>query len=69
MFNAFLPKLLEKRLEKMTPKPSGVRSVAGFRSAESSLEASLWDVVVYSIGGCPGAIVSTLLKGDRTELD
>lgn len=66
MFNAFLPKLLEKRLEKM---PSDVRSVAGFRSAESSLEASLWDVVVYSIGGCPGAIVSTLLKGESTELD
>lgn len=63
MFNAFLPKLLEKRLEKMTPKPSSVRSVAGFRSAESSLEASLWDVVIYSIGGCPGAILGAYLVG------
>jgi hypothetical protein len=61
MFNAFLPKLLEKRLEGMNPELSLGRSAAGIRSAESSLEDSLWDVVIYSIGGCPGAIVSALV--------
>lgn len=59
MFNAFLPTLLEKRLERMTPRPSLVRSAAGIQPGKSSLEDSLWDVVIYSIGGCPGAIVSS----------
>lgn len=45
MFNVFLPKLLEY-------SPSGP-AVA----APKSLEESLWDVVVFTIGGCPGAIV------------
>jgi len=30
-------------------------------SAKSSLEDSLWDVVIYSIGGCPGAILGAYL--------
>ena len=59
MFNAFLPKLLEKRLEGMSPVSSLMRTGAGTQSKESSLEDSLWDVVIYSIGGCPGAIVSS----------
>ncbi len=45
MFNVYLPKLLEGRGNSdggTEPKP---------------LEESLWDVVIYSIGGCPGAIV------------
>jgi len=41
--------------------PSRERSTAGTRSAESSLEDSLWDVVMYSIGGCPGAILGAYL--------
>lgn len=48
---------------------SGVKSTVGVQSAESSLEDSLWDVVIYSIGGCPGAIVSTLRKNRHTELN
>jgi len=56
MFNVFLPKLLEKRLGGMEPG-----STVGARSAESSLEDSLWDVVIYSIGGCPGAILGAYL--------
>ena len=63
MFNAFLPILLEKRLERMTPELSRVRSVAD----KSSLEDSLWDVVMYSIGGCPGAIVSASALDDVTD--
>jgi hypothetical protein len=63
MFNAFLPKLLEKRLEGMNPMPSRARSVAN----KLSLEDSLWDVMMYSVGGCPGAIVSDFMRDDLTE--
>ena len=45
MFNVYLPKLLETR----GIDPNG---------APKSLQDSLWDVVIYSLGGCPGAIVS-----------
>lgn len=44
MFNVFLPKLLETG-----PK--------GGASAPKTLEQSLWDVVIFTIGGCPGALV------------
>jgi hypothetical protein len=44
MFNVYLPKLLEtRRLETF--------------AKTSSLERSLWDVVIFTIGGCPGAVV------------
>ncbi len=46
MFNVYLPKLLE------------TRSSPGDGGAPKSLTESLWDVVIYSVGGCPGAIVS-----------
>lgn len=46
MFNVYLPKLLETR---SSPGDGGV---------PKSLTDSLWDVVIYSVGGCPGAIVS-----------
>lgn len=45
MFNVFLPKLLETR-----PTGGGV-------TAPKTLEETLWDVVIFTIGGCPGAIV------------
>lgn len=48
MFNVFLPKLLETR------PTVGITSVAPAKT----LEDSLWDVVIFTIGGCPGAIVS-----------
>ena len=44
MFNVYLPKLLEGR--------------GGDDGAAKSLEDNLWDVVIYTVGGCPGAIVS-----------
>ena len=44
MFNVFLPKLLETR-----------RVVTQVETA--SLERTLWDVVIFTIGGCPGALV------------
>ncbi|TBU48542.1 MFS general substrate transporter [Dichomitus squalens] len=48
MFNVYLPKLLETR----GIDPNG---------APKSLEDSLWDVVIYSLGGCPGAILGAWL--------
>ena len=48
MFNVYLPKLLETRRE---------ISVAN----TASLERTLWEVVIFTIGGCPGAVVRTLL--------
>ena len=47
MFNVYLPKLLETRR---------VISVA----ETTSLEKTLWEVVIFTIGGCPGAVVRTL---------
>lgn len=46
MFNVFLPKLLETRSESEDPS-----------AAPKGLADSLWDVVIYALGGCPGAIV------------
>ncbi|KAG6835928.1 hypothetical protein H0H93_013263 [Arthromyces matolae] len=45
MFNVFLPKLLEAR---------GSEDVIA--SEAKSLDESLWDVVIFTVGGCPGAI-------------
>ena len=44
MFNVYLPKLLETR-----------RVATQVETA--SLERTLWDVVIFTIGGCPGALV------------
>ena len=47
MFNVYLPKLLE----------------TGTSEANStkSLEDSLWDLLIFTLGGCPGAIVCCLV--------
>ncbi|KAI0269991.1 major facilitator superfamily domain-containing protein [Gloeopeniophorella convolvens] len=47
MFNVYLPKLLE------------ARNSAGIQS--KSLEGTLWDVVIFTIGGCPGAMLGAWL--------
>ncbi|PPR06313.1 hypothetical protein CVT24_001025 [Panaeolus cyanescens] len=44
MFNVFLPKLLE------------TRGKTGASGDDKSLEESLWDVVVFTLGGTPGAL-------------
>ncbi|KAH9959805.1 major facilitator superfamily domain-containing protein [Russula dissimulans] len=48
MFNVYLPKLLETR---------HVVSIA----ESASLERILWDVVIFTIGGCPGAVLGAWL--------
>jgi hypothetical protein len=47
LFNVYLPKLLETR---RVVKPGDTKS----------LEKTLWEVVIFTIGGCPGAIVSSI---------
>ncbi|TFK26851.1 MFS general substrate transporter [Coprinopsis marcescibilis] len=62
MFNVFLPTLLEKG--------TGEGSMAGLNTGGTpdpragipkSLEQTLWDVVIFTIGGCPGAILGAWL--------
>ncbi len=57
MFNVYLPKLLETRSPSSDPN-----------RAPKSLEDSLWDVVIYSLGGCPGAIVSLFHLGGYCDV-
>ncbi|KAJ7143606.1 MFS general substrate transporter [Mycena crocata] len=45
MFNVFLPKLLE----------------SGGGTGSESIEGSLWDVLVFTLGGCPGALLGAKL--------
>ncbi|KAI0322023.1 MFS general substrate transporter [Amylostereum chailletii] len=47
MFNVYLPKLLE------------ARSSQG--AEPKTLEGTLWDVVIFTIGGCPGAVLGAWL--------
>lgn len=54
MFNVYLPKLLE------TSSAVGMAA-----DTPKTLEDSLWDVVIFTIGGCPGAIVSVLVISGR----
>jgi hypothetical protein len=44
MFNVYLPKLLETRRKTDVGPPK-------------TLEDTMWDVVIFTLGGCPGAIV------------
>jgi len=59
MFNVFLPKLLESGSGSGTSVSTNPETGQDGQSpGGKSLEASLWDVVIFTIGGCPGAIVS-----------
>jgi len=50
IFNVFLPKLLE------TSSHVGERIMAA-----KTLDESLWDVVIFTIGGCPGALLGAYM--------
>ncbi|KAG6812306.1 hypothetical protein H0H92_003479 [Tricholoma furcatifolium] len=56
MFNVFLPKLLETG--------SGATKSMEITEAKT-LEESLWDVVIFTIGGCPGPILGAWLIESR----
>ena len=71
MFNVFLPKLLETRRHHDamgrggregggSVGVSGGVGVAAAAAESASLERTLWDVVIFTIGGCPGAVVRFL---------
>ncbi|KAI5118798.1 hypothetical protein M0805_005140 [Coniferiporia weirii] len=49
MFNVFLPKMLEMN--------SGGR----IDETPKTLEETMWDVVIFTIGGCPGAIIGAYM--------
>jgi hypothetical protein len=50
MFNVYLPKLLE------------TRRVESLAKTTSSLERTLWEVVIFAVGGCPGAVVRSVFS-------
>jgi hypothetical protein len=47
MFNVYLPKLME---------------TAGGAAEQKTITESLWDVVIFTIGGCPGALASNFRR-------
>lgn len=53
MFNVFLPTFLEYR--------SGENSASESSGEPSSLSGPLWEVVIFTLGGCPGALVGAYL--------
>jgi len=48
LFNLFFPKLVELRLGKHA-------------GGDNSLQSTLWDVVIYTLGGTPGSLVGLRL--------
>ncbi|KAI0290320.1 major facilitator superfamily domain-containing protein [Multifurca ochricompacta] len=57
MFNVYLPKLLETRAFSSSSWKSRNRNLMEAKS----LERTLWDVVIFTIGGCPGAVLGAWL--------
>ncbi|KIK69824.1 hypothetical protein GYMLUDRAFT_151542 [Collybiopsis luxurians FD-317 M1] len=53
MFNVFLPKLLESSSGSSSNNDAGI--------VPKTLEESLWDVVIFTLGGCPGAILGAYM--------
>ncbi len=66
MFNVYLPKLLETRQGDMrTSAPRQTPSQAHVQGMDA-LERTLWEVVIFTIGGCPGAVVRYLCRACRS---
>lgn len=55
MFNVYLPKLLEYRSR--TPRPPSQDPTGNSPQGNNDLEGPLWEVVLFTLGGCPGALV------------
>jgi len=49
MFNVYLPKLLESRNVNVS-------------TVDHSLEKTMWDIVIFTLGGCPGALLGAWLQ-------
>ncbi|KAL0060024.1 hypothetical protein AAF712_013203 [Marasmius tenuissimus] len=54
MFNVYLPKLLET-------SSASFAEEATLPSNPKTVEETLWDVVIFTIGGCPGAILGAYM--------
>jgi len=50
MFNVYLPKLLENRVPTVN------------KSENNELERTMWDIVIFTLGGCPGALLGAWLQ-------
>jgi hypothetical protein len=55
MFNVYLPTLLEARSQR-AGKGGGEDGV-GVGVGEGNYIDTLWEMVLYALGGCPGALV------------
>jgi hypothetical protein len=56
MFNVYLPTLLEVRSKKASEDRGGGGAVGGGAGQDDYVDA-LWEIVLYALGGCPGALV------------
>jgi len=61
MFNVYLPKLLETRQGSVSGSSLGQTPSQPHAQAVDTLERTLWDVVIFTIGGCPGAVLGAWL--------
>lgn len=63
MFNVYLPKLLETQSSSPARDLPHVSTVMS--DGTKTLEESLWDVVIFALGGLPGAILGAYLIESR----
>lgn len=61
MFNVYLPKLLETRQGHVSTSGLGKTPSQARAQTMDALERTLWDVVIFTIGGCPGAVLGAWL--------
>ena len=66
MFNVYLPKLLETRQGSVSDIVAGQTPSPPHAQATDNLERTLWNVVIFTIGGCPGAVVRRLFQAQRS---
>jgi hypothetical protein len=65
MFNVYLPKLLETRQGSVSRSSLVQTPSSPHVQATDTLERTLWDVVIFTIGGCPGAVVRRFLQAQQ----
>ena len=70
MFNVYLPTLLEARSRSVGMGRSGGDEDGG-GAGEGNYTDALWEIVLYALGGCPGALVCLWLLRlrSRTRID
>lgn len=61
MFNVYLPKLLETRQGSASRSSLVQTPSLPHVQATDTLERTLWNVVIFTVGGCPGAVLGAWL--------